>query len=508
MTDDIRLDLSDPTLFGNDAAEDEEEDIFEAYFVSRPEEDEFVSEVHKIRILRAYKGEGKSALLRRARKRLEDSGCIVARTTGSGIVPDISSEDPDQWTRGWKVKILSLIANEIGSRIGWAYTDDAIALVEEAEKNGFKARSFFSSVADRVQSSKIPVKHERIGVASPEKVLSRYMDGKKSIWLIVDDIDENFRNTTAAKAKVAAFFSACRQIVNLIPEIRIRSGIRPNVWTILKSDAESLSKVEQYIVDIQWNDDHIRTILAKRIEGFLTRTNPDALHAFMNHVGSYREERLIGVAFQEKMSWGYDSEKKREKFRPPQTILATLSSRRPRWMIEIGKAASKNAVNAGSQKITLDHIVANLEAFGRNRIANLSAEYSSYCPQINEVIQAFADQQEDYTTGDLHKLIKNKILGHITVAIAGNNGPNTATQVAHMLYQIGFLTAREDLGEGGYKHYAFAEQPDLLNTRTNLDRGFTWEIHPVFRQALGLRKPSGEKNIAGRSNAKKKRGRR
>ncbi len=46
----------------------------------------------------------------------------------------------DQWIREWKANILKLAANNIGSTINFACTDDGISLVEYAESNGFKSR--------------------------------------------------------------------------------------------------------------------------------------------------------------------------------------------------------------------------------------------------------------------------------------------------------------------------------------------------------------------------------
>jgi hypothetical protein len=39
--------------------------------------------------------------------------------------------------------VLAGAAVEVGSKIGMAWTDDGIALVEDAERQGFKARSVF-----------------------------------------------------------------------------------------------------------------------------------------------------------------------------------------------------------------------------------------------------------------------------------------------------------------------------------------------------------------------------
>ena len=336
-----KIDLSDPTLFGNDAAEDETQEVLDSYFVDRDEITDFLDPSHLLRILRAYRGEGKSAILRKAHARLQDQDCISIRTTGASLSPDVSGRDPGLWTKAWKGAIFQQIAVEVGSTIGMAWSDDAMALVEESEKNGFRSRSVVSSILDRFNVNGIP-QRKPMGTPDPEKTIQRWTKGKCPIWLFVDDIDENFQNTAEFRCKVASFFTASRQIVNNVPDIRVRTGIRPNIWSIIRADAESLSKVEQYSVDVRWDIPLMRSILAKRIEGYIERTGQQkTIEAYSLQPKHVREERLVALAFEPQMEWGYDQDKGQAILRPPHVVMSTLSRKRPRWMIELAKAASR-----------------------------------------------------------------------------------------------------------------------------------------------------------------------
>lgn len=203
------------SLFGNDAAEDEDEEVFLGYVVDRPEIAAFLDPSRRICIARAFKGEGKSALLRAVHNRLTrrgDDAPLVISVTGRQLSPAQTGDDSDAWVRDWKRTILQLIARELGSRIGTAWSDDAISLVEEAEQAGFKSRSIVSAIFDRLKSSTVPVQRERLVVANAEKLVQRWADRTKRIWLIVDDVDENFKNTLQHRLKVASFFIAAREI--------------------------------------------------------------------------------------------------------------------------------------------------------------------------------------------------------------------------------------------------------------------------------------------------------
>lgn len=479
--------LTDLTLFGNDAAEDEEDNVFSSYVLEREELSDFLDASQKIRIARAYKGEGKSALLRLARAKLPprtQGEVITIAATGASLSPNLATIDSDQWVTSWKEQILRLIAREIGATLGIALNDDAISLVEEAEKTSSRKRNVISSLLDRFKSRTIET--IKPGIANPEKLLQRWLPGKQQVWLFVDDVDQNFENTSRNRIKVASFFIACRAVAMLVPELRVRGVVRPNVWTSVKYYFEALSHLEQYIVDLTWSDQSIRQLLSQRVEAYLQRTQqtehltPSALR-----IDAYpREESLIRYVFEAPMRWG-------EWHRPPHVILATLSQKRPRWVIELCKVAAAKAAKTDKYRlISLDDIVTNLPAFGRKRIGDTVAEFRAQCPEVQELIMAFAQQAERYKTADLISTITKRVLQGVHPQIAGVAGEATPLDVAAFLFQIGFLSARRDHDDGSYTHLTFSDEPALLRTRTNIDQGVSWEIHPVFRQALELRDPS------------------
>jgi hypothetical protein len=109
------------------------------------------------------------------------------------------------------------------------------------------------------------------------------------------------------------------------------------------------------------------------------------------------------------------------------------------------------------------------------------------------------------TTAEFLSVIQNKILTHLSPRISGVPGAPHAMDVAAFLFQVGIFFAREESGPGGgYNHYSFRERPHLLRSRTSLDDGCSWELHPVFRQALGVRGADGGERRVARSRSKAK----
>jgi hypothetical protein len=478
--------LTATPLFGNDAAEDEDEDIFLAYVVERPEVTAFLDASQKICIVRAFKGEGKSALLRLVQSRLgraADAPLILA-VTGKQLSPTLTATDTDAWVRDWKRSMLHHIARELGARVGTAWSDDAISLVEEAEQAGFKSRNFISAIFDRLKTSALPLKRDRLPVGNSEKLVQRWAGRTDGIWLFVDDVDENFKNDPRHKLKVASFFIAVRELVNAIPQIRVRAAVRPNTWTTLALEFEALSKVEQYNVDLRWTERELSDVLGARVRGYLIRTNQWETLTKSNAGRQPSADDLIALVFQSPVEWG-------GKQRAVRVPLVTLSRRRPRWLIELAREAAKAAHDARRHKVHLEDITGCLEAFGNKRIADTVAEFSAQCAQINELIAAFSRQAEEYATAELISTIEKRVLQATTPTIVGIMGAPRPVEVAAFLFQIGFLSARRNLGGDEYEHMTYVEKPDLLRARTNLDDGLRWEIHPVFRQALQMRDAFG-----------------
>lgn len=422
----------------------------------------------------------------------ERPSAVLVLTTGVATSPNLDSDDSDIWVREWKKNILKLVASEIGAAIGFAYTDDAISLVEESERNGFKQRSFVSAVTERVKSAHVPIEKTALTVGNHEHLLKRYLEKKEKVWLVIDDVDQNFRNIERNKVKVASFFTACRQIVNSIPEIRIRTCIRPNIWKIVKREYESLSHAEQYMCDIRWTLEDITRLLAKRVQGYFERRDEwEKAKLELPAAIDVREKSLIYLVFDSSMPWGGTNRE-----RPTQIILNTLSRGRPRWLIELCKVSAESAHNRSASRIGYGDLMDQLEEFGKRRIDDTIAEFTSQCPDIENLITAFSQQNERFATDALLKLIDNRILQSVNPKIFGVLGKPSNKEVAHFLFQVGFITARRDFENDQYEHISFYENPDLLKSKTNLDDGVSWEIHPVFRQALKL------KNVETKQQAK------
>lgn len=485
------VDISDGELFGNEMAEDEEESLFRSYAYERDEFPEFLNSNVKLKIVRAYKGEGKSALLRWAFLQLRAFKNVVVQSLyANSIAPHCDANNDADCIRSWKEAYIQVAAAAVGAKLEFKFSDDVLSLREEAERGGYAERGFVGAVLARLK--KLPGGPENAVAPDPASALRRVAGANDlQVWLVIDDLDENFKDTEADCLKVMSALVAMRQLSNQVREIRFRTSIRPSTWAIVKPKFEALSKVEPYVLDLQWSQTQLEKMLGNRIRSYLSRNSGVAVAS-----GSLSEtlaSDLIALAFDDPMPWGQKEIRdglisegdETFKNRSPSVVISTLARYRPRWMIELCKLAAKNAKSRGRQHIGLDDLTAKLEDFGKTRIEDLIAEFRAQCDKVELIIQSFKGKPERFKTDELVRHVKAN-LGGRDIRVAGVSGRPSDTEIIRFLFQIGFLTARRELDSGGYRHYSFFDEPTLLSDGAN-DLGVGWEIPSCFRQVLQLK---------------------
>lgn len=347
----------------------------------------------------------------------------------------------------------------------------------------------------------MPIEQNKPKIESHERLMQRWAKEGAPVWILIDDIDHNFRNNKYDQTKVATCLMATTQIFMSVPEIKIRLSLRPNVWATIKTEYESLSHIKQYIKGLSWSDEDFQNILSSRIESYLKRSNQwSEVSKDISVDIEVRKRQLLSLVFENPVYWGGNNNR-RDVYVP----LHTLSRHRPRWMIELCKVAALDSHESKNSLITLENITNKLRDFGKSRIDDMVVEFQPQCDKIRQLLVAFANQNERYTTDQLLALIRSRVLQSVSPKIVGVIGSPGPKEIAHFLFQIGFLSARQDNSDGSYSHHSFAEKPELLLTENNIDQGMSWEIHPVFRQALELKDVESKSQKHQRSNKARRR---
>lgn len=471
------LRLDDRNLWGNEAADDEDPKVLNSYFVNQPEWHEFFNVNTSLAIARARKGMGKSALIRECAYRLRDQPeNLVIAIKGTDLVAqrDFRNLSPSEQLYDWQQRICAVINRHIGAQIGFALTDDSIALVENAELAGLRSRNLVGALLDRLKGKIGPAELQKLQIVDNKAVLSRSLESDRvRICLLVDDIDATFTESKEENLRLSTFFSACRDLAANFKGIAIRAVVRSDVWATIRKTDEALDKVEQYMLDIKWSVKGFRSVLAGRITSYCQRIGQQSLT-----MGKSKEE-INELVFQANYPWGRHTAH-------PHRVIYVYAGGRPRWAAQLCRLAGAEALRVGgSDVIKFGHIKQVLEVYGRYRLDDVSREHRHQCPAVMEIVNAFGNGPATYPTQELLTFIKTTVLPHITIQIDGTK-ITEPLDVARFLYRIGFLLALDRLTSGQPEYFQFEEKPELLRNASNMDNGMQWRVHPSFHAALGL----------------------
>lgn len=480
----MQVDLTDERIFGNDAGDDENEKSLNFYFLERNEFARFYDRANVLRIVKARKGTGKSALLRRteikARERVPDDLFVICK--GPEIFPDFSkAENSSNPVLAWQRSICARINREIGARIKFAATDDEISLVEAAELDSFRGRNLLSALSDRLLK-KVPIpgvgelQRERPPISNDVQLLKRFADNESStVWFVVDDIDATFKNTESNKAQLAAYFSACRDLVQKVKGLTIRIAVRTDVWTLLRGSDEALDKCDQYVFNLRWSTEQVAYILASKIDAYFYVHLNLPIPATLNEAS--RKSQSFRTVFQQRYPWG------RDNMIESQTYVALYSQGRPRWSAALCRAAALKADSRGHLKIDEPDFKSVLAEYSAQRRLDIVGEHSQEYKDFNSLIQVFSGWKKLFQTQEMLTRISSEYLKKST----GNETKAfDAVQLAHLLFRSGVISAVSKSGGKGAKHFDYEDRPTLLTSRAALDDGLDWEIPMFLRAALKL----------------------
>lgn len=487
-----QIDYKDPNLFGQDDAAHESFELLKSYSVERLDCEEFFDPKLPLVILRAPKGTGKTTLCRLLENRLSQSqGHVSILRFDSQISPILKQASLAEWIRAWKKSIAEAILLSLADREAFVTDSDMIGIIERAEKLGYKQKNFVGLIRDTFSISFVKPSQDQPGNIRDDIILKRVADRKDSvIWVFLDEVDQFFTLDNDSVLKVAAMIMAAREMTSLIKDLTIRITIKPNVLSILQGKIDTMANTRQFIVDLHWTEEFIRSVLARRIESYIERNNLTHIEGDLPPELSkeQREEWFISQLF---LTQRFDLGRGN---RVPHVILASLGFYRPRWVIELCRICAKRRGILAGRLITIDDIKQSLDEFGKNRIKDLSSEYQSQCTQVETILNRFTGSRSAFSNlSHLLEFIKKKITEQIKIIIVGVSEAASPREIARFLHQIGFVEPKKLISHGKYAFVHFHERPGLIDSEAfDDDNTFIWEIHQSFRDALFISRASNE----------------
>ncbi len=485
----IKINLKDKKIFGNEAGEDENLAVLNSYYIEHSNFDDFFDSDERLSIVSARKGMGKSALLSRLQFKLINdenyNSPLIIRVKGNELLGlgDFKGEDHSYLENYWKQIICKRIIVEIGNQIGFALNSDDMSFVELSEIEGLKSKNLVGALIARVKGKVLGggVEVKSDVPNNLDKLLRRYQDNDNSpnVWLLVDDIDAKFQNTNENQARVGSFFSAIRSLSFDNQNLNIRATVRSDVWSCLRH-LEDLDKLQQYIIEIFWSKKYMRDMLAQKILVYIQKNFPDSNEAKLKLKGDYN--KIIDIVFNSPIEWRGDRDAKLFD------AISAFSNRRPRWMGQLCRMASKKASeNVRIKKVNIDHINYILSDFGALRRDDLIKEHSHQFDELTHLIDSLRATQKEFTQSELQLIIeRNFIRGRDASDVPKIDGKTYAESedLGDFLYKLGLISRAHEDGKT-FTHYT--DDPDLYRSLESRKNNLVWSIHPSYRTFLNIK---------------------
>ncbi|MBH0094200.1 P-loop ATPase, Sll1717 family [Pseudoalteromonas sp. SCQQ13] len=483
----IKINFKDKKIFGNEAGEDELLAVLNSYYIEHSNFDDFFDSDERLSIVSARKGMGKSALLSRLQfKLINDENYkrpLIIRVKGNELLGlgDFKGEDHSYLENYWKQIICKRIIVEIGNQIDFALDSDDMSFVELSEIEGMKSKNLVGALIGRIKG-KLPGVEVKSDIPDNlDKLLRRYQDNDNSpnVWLLVDDIDAKFQNTNENQARVGSFFSAIRSLSFDNQNLNIRATVRSDVWSCLRH-LEDLDKLQQYIIEIFWSKKYMRDMLAQKILVYIQKNFPDSNEAKLRLKGDYN--KILDIVFNSPIEWRGDRDAKLFD------AISAFSNRRPRWMGQLCRMASKKASeNARIKMINFDHINYILSDFGALRRDDLIKEHSHQFDELTHLIDSLRATQKEFTQSELHSIIEsNFIRGRDASDVPKIDGKTyiESEDLGDFLYKLGLISRAHEDGKT-FTHYT--DDPDLYRSLESKKNKIVWSIHPAYRTFLNIK---------------------
>ncbi len=458
------LDFSDEQiqqLFGHEAAEDEDVERLKKYYFKRDVYDQIVCDL-PLRILVGHKGIGKSALFKVAMSEDEESKRITLLIKPDDILNlEINSTNFLKQIRDWKVGLTDLIIRK---------TIEKLKDVEVKHQVEVKRGLIIEFLRQLIQRLKLN------GCSIP---LVDHFLNSPIIIVYIDDLDRGWQGRKEDIISISAMLNAVRDLTNENKGLRIRIGLRSDVFYLVRTSDESTDKIENSVVWLKWTNHEIFAMLVKRIETFFGRQaqEQDLLEMRPFELAKYlkpvMEERFQGLGKWENA--------------PMYRILMSLIRKRPRDLVKLCTLAAKCARNARSNTIMSKNFQDIFEEYSHGRLQDTINEYRSELPEIERLLTNMKPSRKERTAEQGYTYTSDQLLKKIrTILERGqfvfqNGKVADVKELAAFLYKINFLTARKETSEGIIRKYF--EENQYLSAKF-VDFGFSWEIHPAYRWAL------------------------
>lgn len=459
------------SLFGHEAAEDEEINRLKEYYIKN---NIFAKVTAKLplRILVGHKGIGKSALFTVAANEDEINNILSIIIKPDDII-DIGEKEENflKLIASWKNGLNEIIFKKILIKL----TNQTFSSENKYQSLGGSLISESIIVLKKFMNDKV----NSFGSATEVALIHKFMKNN-IVNVYIDDLDRGWKGNQNDIHRLSALLNAVRDLSQENKGLSFKIGLRSDVYYLCRTSDESTDKIEGSVVWYSWNNNEILLLLIKRILTFLgekvdiqnlSNLEQKSLALYLGHV--------FELKFEGKGKW-----KNVDVYK----ILISLIRNRPRDLVKLCTLAAKKANDLGLNKINTKSLNDIFNEYSQGRLQDSINEYKSELPDIERLLINMKPTKRErttlegysYTTDQLTNKINN-IRSQGEFKFANNKIADTRSLIT-FLYKINFITARKQLANGAIDRKDFEINRYLSSSFS--DFGYDWEIHPAFRWAL------------------------
>ena len=460
----ITLETTKTEIFGYLDAFDENDEIFESYFL----ETNIYRKIkgrERLLIVVGEKGTGKSALLRM---------CMISNEKNNEIVVNIrrpviqSGGDVSQTIEGWKIYIAQEICKTLNEK-------------REMITKNKTLNTIFASL-EKTLSEIVKKQYDINYLEIKNNILDAYNKQNNIINIYIDDLDVGYKNTSEQNESIAALFTAIRDIMRENRSLKVRMTLRTDVYDNVRRIDESSDKIQGAKIELKISNHEIFSMLTKRVCSFLGK----------DHISNYQQlsqskmmdlmEEVIAPVFKGRGKW----EEKHTNY-----VLMTMTRRRPRDIFSLCGFAWDHAVERNSTKIETEDLDAVMSRYSKEKMNDIVSEYRYEFrnqDDLREVILALRpSENERKKGGKLYVYNKSTLMKKIDTILERRKIYSSDSQLmncfdlAKLLYKANVITGRIDSDTSITRTY-YMEEPDLISELN--DKGCNYEVHPAYRWIL------------------------
>lgn len=456
-------------LLGADAAEDETDERLLEYFLETPAFKAVTDLDRKLRVVVGSKGTGKSAIFRIAA--LEDRG--------AGRLPiDVRPDDLTDVAQGtlnylqmvsaWKKGLAAVIIEKSLKALG---DGDEKFLGKAKKATGHVLDVIVKSLGDEQKGYKLD--------AARTEAAAAFM-ANRELTLYLDDLDRGWTGSPSDAARYGAMFDAIRDLQRENPTLRVRVGLRTDLYTLIRSTDTSSDKWQSSVIHHAWSNHETFVLLVKRIVTYFNgEQDYEELLLRPQQSSAHLLNPILDSHFKGKGLWHR---------KPMYNVIMSFARRRPRDLVVLLNIAGRRAKDQSHSVIQTQDLEDSFARFSEGRLTDTVNEFGLEAPGLGKFLMAMKPSKVERTAAKSYLLSTDAMLMRVKQALDhaplrfADGRSATPMAVLAFLYRIDFLQARKTATDDSVDRKYF-DQNQLL-TPDKIDLGYDWEIHLAFRWVL------------------------